>query len=1039
MKLIETSVKRPVGVIICVLIAMLIGAVSLNGLAVDLLPNMELPVAVVVTSYQGAAPEEVVNLVTKPLEGVLSTLEGLDTIQSTSVTNQSMIILMFNYGSNMDSTLLDIRDKVDMGKQMLPDDASDPMVIKFDPSMMPVMQLSLSGDLSIQELTKIAEDTVQTDLERVAGVAQVSVTGKQDREIRIEPDPAKLEGYRLSIQDISNALAMNNMNMSAGNIIRGSNDVNVRLIGEYQNIQDIRDVTVPTATGQKIKLSELATVTDTYKEQSTYAYINGSPALSLSISKQSDANTVSVAESILKQIDRIKADLPNGVELTVVLNSAEFIQLSISNVLNSLLLGSLFAAIVLFLFLRNFRSTLVMLLSIPISLVVTFIMIYFYGETLNIITMSGLALGVGMLLDGAIVILENIYRYRQKGYGNVEAAVEGAKEVVMPVIASALTTVAVFVPIIFTEGMVAELFRPLALTISFSLLASLVVSVTLIPMLSTHLIRAKDIGGKEKSEQAKSGFINKIGAAVGNIYPSILKWALGHKKTVIILTSVLIVGSLILIPYVKIEFMPAMDQGEINISLTMPNGTSAEETYKVAAAIEEYMMQMPDTEMISTTIGGGDMMGGTSSSNAGTIYARLVPLKDRVKSTNDSIKDIEAFGMQFPDLKLNIVSMQSAGYTGAAISVQITGNDVNVLKALGEEVEQQLIKVPGLTNIANSLSATRPELHVKMKSDIIAEYGLSGGQIMQMVRAGFYGQTASIMKQEGSEIDLYVTLPKEYRESLDHLQSMKIMTHSGFTVPLKELADFALVEGPNTITRENMEQGITLSADLLDADLQTAYTQVSQLVNQLHMPAGYGISLGGQNEELVEAMVSLVLALVLGIFLVYGVMAVQFESALYPFIIMFSLPATVVGIIFGLLITGQTLSVFGMIGVVMLAGIVVSNAIVMVDYINTLRSRGMEREEAVFEAAKHRLRPILMTTLTTVLAMVPISIGMGEGTEMQQSLGTVIVFGLSFSTLITLVLIPVVYIYMDRFSKWLGSKFVSSNVSSNVNSNVSGK
>jgi len=1017
MKLINTSVKRPIGVIICVLIALVIGAVSLSELPIDLLPNIEIPVAVVVTQYTGAAPEEVVNLVTKPLEGVLSTIQGLDMIQSTSYTDQSVIVMLFKFGTKLDQALLDIRDKVDQGKWVLPDDAGDPMIIKMDINAQPIVQLSLSGNIGLERLTQIAEETVQPQLERVQGVAQVSIGGDRHKEIRIEPDPAKLQGYGITISDIAQAIAANNSNMTAGNIIRGSQDINVRLIGEYENIQDVKNVMIRTASGQRVKITEIANVIDSFKEQNTFAFVDSETALSLNVSKQSDTNTVKVANDVIKQVEKIAASLPEGAKLTVIMNTAQFIELAIKNVANSLLLGACLAAVVLYLFLRNVRSTLVIAISMPISLVATFMMMYFANQTVNILTMSGLALGVGMMVDSSIVILENIYRYRQDGYGKIEAAIEGAKEVVAPVIAAALTTVAAFVPMIFTSGMVAELFRPLALTISFSLLASLIVAVTIVPMLSGRLLRNVD----DVTTRKKRRFV-RLGNAVSEMYPKTLKWVLNHKKTTILITTILIIGSIALIPVLKLEFIPDMDQGELSISVSLPTGTKIEDTKAVMIEIEEFMLSNPDVDMILNMVGSGGYDGSVASNKA-TMYVRLVSQKDRIGTTNDFIEEINAFGKNYPDLEINAASASSvSAMIGSPIAVKVTGKDEQIIKAIAEEVEAIVAAIPGTTNVVNSLSDTRPELHVQINSEIAAEYGLASAQVMQIARASFNGQVASRIKADGKEIDIYISLPEGYRDDITQLKNMKIMTPIGVAVTLDSLADFVMVDGPNTIFREDLEQNATISADLLDANLQAVAAEINRVIAQLNLPEGYAVAMGGQDEELNDAIADLVLALLLAIFLVYSVMAIQFESLMHPFIIMFSLPATIIGIVVGLLITGQTLSVFGMIGIVMLVGIVVNNAIVLVDYVNVLRGRGMDRTEAIILAGRHRLRPVLMTTLTTVLGMLPISIGMGEGTEMQQSLGTVIVYGLSFSTLITLVLVPVMYMYLDSINQWFRKK-----------------
>lgn len=1025
MGLIDISVKRPVGVIMAVLVAIVIGAVSLAGLPVDLLPDIELPIAVVVTSYTGAAPEEVTNLVTKPMEGVLSTLQGLDTIQSMSYTDQSIIIVMFKFGTKLDQAMLDIRDKVDQASWVLPDDAGDPMIIKMDINAQPIVQLSLSGDMDLERLTQIAKDIAQPELERIAGVAQVSLVGDQVKQINIEANPAKLEGYGISITDITQSVAANNTSVSVGNVVRGSQDMNVRLIGEYNSIRDVENVLIHTATGQRVKLSEIAKVEEAFKDQSTYTFVNQEPALSINVSKQSDANTVQVARDIIKEMDEISKKLPAGASLNVIVNTAEYIEIAIDNVANSLLLGALLAAIVLYLFLRNIRSTLVIAISMPISLVATFMMMYFAGQTINILTMSGLALGVGMMVDSSIVILENIYRYRQNGYGKIEAAIAGAKEVVAPVVASALTTIAAFLPIVFTSGMVSQLFRPLALTISFSLLASLIVAATIVPMLSGRLLRDVDDVTVTKS---RFRVFDKLGSWVSEIYPRTLAWVVDHKFITLIITTGLIVGSLALIPLVKLEFIPDMDQGEIMAMAKLPVGTKVEETVAVMQEMENFVLVNPDVLNVLTLIGQGDAMGmGGTESNSATLYVRLKPQSERTTTTNELVAALNDFGDSYPDLEVSVSSASNVtAMLGAPISVVVSGKEDRVLKALADEVELAMKTLPGMTNITNTMAETRPELHIVINDERAAEYGLVPAQIMQLVRTSFNGQTATRIKRDGMETDVFVALPEKDRQDYQQLQTMTLMSPYGVSVNLDAIASFEIVEGPNMIMRDNLEQVVTISAYILDSNLQLVAADIDAMLASFHPPEGYTIELAGQSMDLDDAVSDLVLAFLLAVFLVYSVMAIQFESIMSPFIIMFSLPATVVGVIFGLLVTGQTLSVFGMIGLVMLVGIVVNNAIVLVDYINTLRDRGIERREAIITAGRHRLRPVLMTTLTTVLGMLPISIGIGEGTEMQQSLGTVIVYGLSFSTLITLVLVPVMYIYMDNINQWIGRRFRSS-------------
>lgn len=1019
MKLVDLSVKRPVGIIIIVIAVMLMGAVSINGLALDLLPDIDFPVAAIMTSYQGAGPEEVENLITKPLEGALATLEGLENLQSISVSNQSVIFMEFNFGTDLDFALLDIRDKVDLIKGMLPEDADSPTVLKFDPNSFPIIQLSVSGFMDESQLTDIAEDLIQPQLERIPGVAQVNLSGGKVREIQVEVDPVRMEGYGLTLNQIVQAIGGENLSASVGSLTRGSQDMQLRVTGEFTNTEDIKKINISLPGGGWVKLEEIANVSDTFKEQNSYAYVNGEPAVSLSISKSSDGNTVSVSDDVNKQIKRLQNQLPNGVSLTVVYDTAEFITGSISSVVRNMLLGGSFAVLVLYLFLGNIRSTLIIATALPFAVISTFTMIYFSGNSLNILTLGGLALGIGLMVDSAIVILENIYSYRQRGFSRLEAAKKGASEIGGAVIASALTTVAVFAPIVFTQGLASEIFTPLALTVTFSLLGSVAVALTLIPMMASRLIRDQDINMERRKYKFLTNLVLNTIEKLQKTYGRILKWALSHRKTVVTATMVLIIASLALVPMVGMEFIPSFDQGELAVEVQLPAGTQLEQTAEVLMDLGNYLSTTPGVENVFINVGAGGLGGDpgfNSSGNTGSIYARLVPLDQRELSTDEVLKKMIAYGESIPDVDLQASSVQSGGFSGSPISVEITGDELDVLKDISQEVRGIVASVEGTLNVEDSFSDTRPELQVIINRDIAATYGLNFNQIMQTVRTGFNGQTASLMKINGQEIDIRVQLSKNRRQDINHLGQLTIRTPMGANIPLYEVAQFKEVDGQGTINRKNQERGANVTADIIGADLASISQSIEKEVQNIVLPEGYSINMGGQQEEMSDAFIDLALALLLAIFLVYAVMAVQFESFLYPFIIMFSIPATIIGIIVGFVITGRTLSVPSFIGIIMLSGIVVNNAIVLVDYINILRKRGIERDEAIISAGLQRLRPILMTTLTTVLAMAPLAIGIGEGSEMQAPLATVIVFGLSFSTLITLIFVPVIYIIMDNFS-----------------------
>ncbi|MFC0470772.1 efflux RND transporter permease subunit [Halalkalibacter kiskunsagensis] len=1020
MKLINESVKRPVGVIIITLVMMILGGVSLTGLKVDLMPDMDLPVAVVMTPYNGAAPQEVENLVTRPLEGAVSATEGLDTMQSISAQNQSLILLMYDFNTDLDTVMLDLRDRIDMVRQALPEGAGSPSVMRFDPNQMPIMQIGISADMDLTRLTHIAEDSIIPQMERIPGVAQVELTGGQQREIIVEPDLTMLQRNGLTLSQLSQVIGGESMSASAGEVERGGQEVPLRIVGDLRSTADIEDINIPLPTGGTLKLSDVATVKDTFKDTSSLAYVNGDPTLSIDIVKQGDANTVDVSDSVTSQIEVVGQQLSQDVTLTKIMDSADFINDSIKSVVINMILGGVMAVFVLLMFLRSFRSTLIIGLAIPIALISAFTLLYFAGQTINIITLGGLALGIGLLVDSSIVILENIYKYREKGYSRVEAAKKGASEISSAVVASTLTSLVVFLPIVFTGGIAAELFMPLALTVGFTLIASLIVALTVVPMLSGLLLPRISVEEDPKGLAKISANIGKFFDEIDNLYRSVLKWVINHKKTIVFGTLFLLIASLGGVKFVGVELMPAFDQGEISASFEMPPGTSMEETRETLTQLEEYLLDTGATEVVYTSVGGGGMMGmgREGGSNSGNLYIRLVSSSERAVTTNEVIAGFSEFAETIPDLDFTVQSFESDGMGGNPIEIEVRGEDFDTLNLLADDIRDIISEVPGATNVTHSMGETRPEMQIHVDRDIASQYGLSYGEVMQSVMNSVTGVVATQMRTDGQEVDVTVILPEESRDNFNQVQNLPLLTPTGDTILLSEVADFVQADGPTAINRQDQTRGVSITGDIMERDLGSVMSDIEAELDQYIFPEGYDYQTGGDYEMMMDAFIDLTLALVLAIFLVYAVMAFQFEKVMYPFIVMFSLPATFIGIILGFVLTGRPLSTPAFIGVIMLAGIVVNNAIVLVDYINKLRERGLNREEAILEAGPTRLRPILMTMLTTVLAMVPLAIGFGEGAELQAPMATVIVFGLSFSTLITLVLVPVMYIYTDNFTNW---------------------
>lgn len=1015
MKLVNTSIKRPVGVIMFVVVAILLGFISLRDLKVDLFPKMELPIAVIATSYSGAAPQEIEELITKPIESTVATIEGLDTIQSVSQPSSSLVIMQFDFGRNIDDALYDIREKIDQIAGFLPDGANRPMVMRIDPNSMPVIMASLTG-APLNELQDIAELEVQPALERVSGVASAPITGGIEREIQVNLNESMLSAFNLSGSEVGAALGAENRTISAGTVKSGSHDVQLRVVGEYTSVDDIKNTKITLGNGETVKVSDVAEVVDTFKEQSMTSMVNGEETLVFSIMKQSDANTVEVAEEIEKAMAKLNEKFADrGLKMTTVIDTSVYITDSIDSVINNMVVGGLLAAIILLLFLRSIKATLVIAISMPIAVISTFTLMYFTGETLNIISMGGLALGIGMMIDSSIVILENIFKKRHEGLSVKEASSIGASELAPAVIASTLTTAAVFLPVVFVDGLASQIFRPLALTVVFSLTASLIAALTLVPMLSSKLLGNMKI--TVESEEAKDIF-NRLLNKFKDFYGNVLNKALKFRKTTIAIVIGAFVGSLAMVPLVGVGFMPTTDAGQININATLQTGVQLEETEAITEEINERLNKFDDIiKMKYVSIGGSSDGISAGSSNQASFYIELVKSAERDMTTSQFIEEVDQLLSDIPGAEIAVVDSSSGMMgSGSAISVQIKGENLDVLNDLAQQVVWMLKDIEGTINVDSTVSEGNPEVQVVVNREIASAFGLSYQQIMSEVNLAFNGQVATLYKEGGKEYDVKVSYPKETTDTIRDLETLVIRNNQGIDIPLLSVAELVSVQGPSQINRSDQMRGVNVTSDVIGTDLGKVTQQLQTAISQLSLPDGYEISMGGDSEQMMESFGQLGLALLLGIFLVYMVMAVQFESFVYPFIIMFSMPTMIIGVIVGLFIVNIPLSLPGFIGLILLAGIVVNNGILLVDYINILRRQGMERMQAIVEAGKSRVRPIFMTTLTTVLAMIPLALAFGEGAETQQPMAVVVVFGLISSTMFTLVFVPVMYVVIDNMA-----------------------
>lgn len=1017
MKLVDVSVKRPIGVFMIVIAVLSLGLFSLRSLAVDLFPKIDLPIAVVATSYTGAAPEEVENLVSRPLEGVLSTIHGIDSISSQSQPGSSLVVLMFKNGTNLDNALLDVRERVDQVKGMLPESAGDPSVLRFDPQQLPVLSIGLSGQ-EAEKLQKIAEDQVVPMLERQSGVASVSIQGGQKREILVELDRAKLSQYGVSPSQVVQALRAENGSASAGSVTKGAGELSVRVKGDFTSLRDLENTLIHLPTGGQIKVGDVAAINDTYEKSNSITMVNGEPSLVLSVQKQSDANTVQTADHVLEAIEELKLQLGEGTKLDVIMDTSTPIRQSIDGVLDNLISGGLLAVLILFVFLRSARSTLVIGLSIPIAVITTFTLMYFTGQTLNMISMGGLALGIGMMVDSSIVALENIFSYRDKGMSMKEAAIVGASELGPAIIASTATSSVVFLPIIFVQGLAADIFMPMALAVTFANVCAMVVALTLVPMLSSKFI---PMPKKRKTE--KKSWMDRMGAGILNKYNTALKWALNHRKTTVLSTLALLIASSMLVPSIGMEFFPASDQGQFQIQVETASGTKLEETKQIADEVTKLFEPYKDIiDNAYVTIGsaGGFGMG---SSNTASFTVTLVKSSEREMSTSDLVQALDKASQNIPGAVITVSELQTGLASGDPVQIAINGEDQDMLMEIADQVVWTISSIEGVFNPETSASAGNSELNIVVDREMAARYGLSYQQIISEIQLSINGQTATQYRENGSEMNVKVILPEDKRSNIADLANLTIQAPGGQLVQLSAVAELIQVQGPAMIQRQNQQRQVNVTSEIVGRDLGSISADIEAALSGMNFPDGYTYTVGGQAEDMMESFTDLGLALIFSIFLVYIVMAVQFESLMHPFVIMFALPTTFIGVFTGLFVTGKPFSVPALIGLIMLAGIVVNNSIILVDYINILRRRGLDLKEAILQGSPSRVRPIFMTTLASVLGLIPLALGIGEGAEMQQPLAIVVIFGMLFSTVFTLVLVPVMYLISENTAAWVKRLF----------------
>lgn len=998
MNIIKASVQRPVTVIMLVICLLMLGMVTLKDIPIDLYPESENKTVTVSASYNNVAPQDMEEMVTKPIEAQIASLNGVEEMISTTSTGSVRIRVTFANSIDIDEAISDLQQRMSRVGRSLPDGVDTPTVAQFDVNSLPVMTLALVGKDTIS-LQQLAED-MTPNFERIDGVAGVTIEGGRSAEVQIIINPMLLKQYGLTASSVSNAIREKNSASTVGTVPRGDEEIQIRVDGEYTSLDQIANTPIRLQDGKTITIEDIAEITNTSSEVENITRINREEGVLFSISKQSGSNTVEIVDKIRETMESLQKELAEGTRLVVVNDQSTFIRDAISGVSQSITIGGIIAVFVLIFFLRSLRATLVIGISIPIAIVATFLLIRYSDQTLNVITLSALALSIGNMIDSSIVILENIIKYRQSGISAKEAAMKGGSELVSAVIASSTTNIVVFLPLIMIDnGEISQLFVPMAVIMSFTVIAALVIAITLIPMIASQMLS----NTKDDKLMKDAGWIRFL----IRVYDRTLRWSLKMRWLVALIVIAITAGSCFFFSIFEVQTFPRSQEQRISLSANFDEGTEFSKVEAYANQVEEILKKYEkDIQLQQTSI----------SNTRISINLQLLDESEMSMPTAELTAAIQS------DLKQNIVGVnftagrqfRSAGGSDSALQVSLAGPDQEVLNTLLEQVELLLSRVPAIENVEVPSVNGRPQYTVRVDDSIASQYSLTQSDVMDQLSTAFDGLSAATLQQDGKEYDVVVQLPDTESDTIEDLQGFLVQTSSGQHVSLDSIASIEETKGPVSIQRENQRQMYTVTADTAEgAGVAQVTAQVNQLLSQLPIPNGYEVTLGGMRQEFEDSLGNLLLTIGLSIFLVYTVMAVQFESFAQPFIVMFSIPTAVVGVVVGLLTTGLPLSFSVFIGMIVLAGIVVNNGILLVEYTNQLRERGVERYQAIIEAGRSRLRPILMTTIASVLGMLPMSLGIGEGTETQQPIGVVSIFGFSISMFFTLFFVPVMYTFVD--------------------------
>ena len=1014
------SVARPVLTTMVTLMVLVIGGVALTRLQIDLLPSIELPTLTVRTQYEGADPVVMEQRVTQIVEEIVATVPGVEEIGSRSYEGNSSVTVRFGWGTDIDAAAVDVRATLEDELSELPDDVVGPRVSKFDIDSYPVVILGIASPLDPVELTELVEKQIRYRFARIPGVAQVDPWGGYEREVRVELDPARLNALGLPITDILDALRNANLDLPAGKLEEGRYEVTLRAPAEFTSLQQILDTAIARRDGTLVRLGQIAKVRDTYQRLTRIIRVDGQRGVRVAIRKQADANTVEVAERILDEVAEVNRAFPQ-VTITPVTNQGNFIERAIANVARSLVYGGALAVLVLLLFLRDLRSTLVIALAIPISVVATFALLYFGGLTLNLMTLGGLALGVGMMVDSAVVVLENIFRRRREhDEAPAAAAVAGTGEVAPAVIAGTLTTLVIFLPLAFMQGISGALFADLGYVVVFSLTCALLVALTLVPMLASRLLAGAE---RQHAQHWTHRLADRVGrglTALENGYRHVLAQLLRRRWTTLAMTGLLLAATFLLIPRVGTEFIPPSDEGEVRVTGEMEVGTRLELLDRQTRRMEEIVYAaVPEavSSVVSVTASGTR----GSARAEGEIRLSLTPAAERTRSNADIAADLrKRLAGRIPGMEIRTRAPQGQFLlerllaTDEGLTVEVRGFDLDTLDLLAHRVAEAVEDVPGITDVRRSRESGIPQREILVDRAKIADLGLSVRDVTQVIETAVAGTKAGEYRVQGNSYRILVQLEDAEQRSLDEILDLMLYTPSGETVLLRNLVNTRAGTGPVTIERKEQQRLVTVTANVAGRDLGSVAADVQTRLATIARPVGYDLVIAGNVEEQQRAFREMTVSIALALLLVYMVLASQYESFIDPLLVMLTVPLAAAGVVLTLVLTGTTLNLQSAIGCLMLVGIVVNNAILLVDQAGRLRREGLATDTALLEAGRRRLRPVLMTTATTILALLPLALGIGEGADAQAPLARVVVGGLAFSALVTLGLIPVVYSLVHR-------------------------